>query len=68
MTAGIENEQKAKDAFKLSLFIGKEASISTNKTKSTWQKKRKKAFLQRHNGWRHLGKKEVSAFKTNVKI
>lgn len=30
MTAGTENEQKAKDTFKLSLYIGKEALISTN--------------------------------------
>lgn len=40
MTAGIENQQKAKDAFKLSSFMGKEASISTNK-KKYFPKKRK---------------------------
>lgn len=61
MTAGIENEQKAKDAFKLSLYIGKEASISTNNNN-------KKDFLKHHNGCCHLKAKKVSVFKINFKI
>lgn len=46
MTAGIENEQKAKDAFKLSSFIGKEASISTNNQKKKKDLTKKESFSE----------------------